>query len=78
MKEVIARYTDNGYGNVVGEIVEDLIRCKDCKHRVYLADLSVDGVVEWHGCDDLYDREGNPMKVDDNDFCSKAERREDD
>ena len=34
MKEVIVRYTDGiGYGNVLGEVVGELVRCAECKHR---------------------------------------------
>lgn len=31
MSEVIVRYFDNGYGNVSGEIVGELVRCKECR-----------------------------------------------
>lgn len=62
MKEVIVRYEDNGYGNVVGEIVECLIRCKDCKY--------FDAGYEM-GC--ALDHKWIPSP---HGYCSWAERRE--
>ena len=29
-KEVIVLYTDDGMGNSIGEIVGEVVRCKDC------------------------------------------------
>ena len=31
-KEVIVLYTDDGMGNSIGEIVGEVVRCKDCIH----------------------------------------------
>lgn len=60
-KEVIVLYADDGIGNSIGEIVGEVVRCKDCFHFW-------DGVCKAHI--DVID-------VDDNDFCSWGERRED-
>lgn len=35
MSEVIVRYDDNGYGNIQGEIVGEVVRCKDCWKRPF-------------------------------------------
>ena len=32
-KEVIVLYTDDGIGNSIGEIVGEVVRCKDCKWK---------------------------------------------
>ena len=70
MSEVIVKYSDNGYGNVSGEIVGDIVRCKECK---------------WYGneqkkiyeCCTYWAQDGGvlvPTKADD--FCSYGERKE--
>lgn len=62
MKEVIVRYADNGYGNAVGEIVGELVRCEECKHRE-----KNHHCVMW----------GQPYLCKDGAFCSYGERRAD-
>ena len=32
-KEVIVLYTDDGIGNSIGEIVGEVVRCKDCEYK---------------------------------------------
>lgn len=67
-KEVIVLYTDDGIGNCIGEIVGEVVRCKDCKHRD----------PEDHKCDSgLLERVGCMFPVADDYFCSWGERRED-
>ena len=68
MKVVIIRYEEDENGNVVDEIVEDIIQCKDCKHY--------DGYSchnKWYG--DGFGWYAPPAKTDEG-FCDWAERRE--
>ena len=67
MAEYIVR--ESGYpGQIAQEIVVELVRCRDCKHYQF-ADNRAFGMpvkmCEWFGFED----------VDDNDFCSRGERR---
>ena len=48
MKEVIVRYADNGYGNAVGEIVGELVRCGECKY--YFPYKNYDGRILGYHC----------------------------
>lgn len=77
MTEVIARYEDNGYGNVAGEIVGELIRCKDCKFFIMAENkYHEDDFEPYPACELFYDNWGEmPIEVSENDFCSHAERR---
>jgi len=45
--------------------VVEVVRCKDCKHRYYTLGISA----EWYQCELWHDA------IEDNDFCSRAERR---
>ena len=69
-REYIARYyashDDIPAGHQDGEIIEELVRCKDCKHN------SPNGVYgcRIHSFDDDIDKR---MYADD--YCSRAERR---
>ena len=64
MSEYIVRET--GYpGTIKQEIVQELVRCKDCRY--------------WYGdgyCNKWDNGPGHP-EVLENDFCSMGERRED-
>ena len=64
-KEVIVLYTDDGIGNSIGEIVGEVVRCKDCKHY-----KEFEGEMECWARPMMFPREPN-------DFCSMGERRED-
>lgn len=69
-KEVIVLYTDDGIGNSIGEIVGEVVRCKDCKYwggRKYSNSHETDFVCEYWESDGLMW----------NDYCSFGERRED-
>ena len=50
-----------------------IIYCKDCKY--YHCNIACVGG-EYSGCS-LWLNEGNEIEVEENDFCSRAERRED-
>lgn len=67
MKEVIVRYVDNSYGNAVGEIVGELVRCGECKYH------AEDG---WgYGlCERTY---VDYLRTAENDFCPYGERKSD-
>lgn len=63
IKEIIVRYDDKQsfiYGNTLGEVVGELVRCKECRWWNY----------EMSGC------KRNPSVVAwrDDDFCSYGER----
>ena len=63
MKEYIGRDLFDEDGNVVGrEYSGELIRCKDCKYNN-------GGRCSWHG------GAGYKWIVDDDDYCSCAERK---
>lgn len=71
MSEYIVRET--GYpGTLKQEIVEELVRCKDCKYcaiyQHYEGDISV--------CARMYRKYVLFDVTADKDFCSKAERRD--
>lgn len=66
MSEVIVRYSDNGYGNVSGEIVGELVRCKECKYER-------DGE-EFMWCEHP---NGLDSIVKPDDYCSYGERKSD-
>ena len=51
----------------------EIIRCKDCKH--FERNIPCVGG-QYDGCEEWLDN-GNESCVDENDFCSRAERRED-
>lgn len=55
------------------ERVQELIRCRECKH--YRTHISCVGG-EYDGCDVWLDN-GNEIEVKPDDFCSYAERRTD-
>lgn len=61
----------NNYCAEIGSLPEAIVRCKDCKHYQF-ADNRAFGMpvkmCEWFGFED----------VDDDDYCSNAERRQDD
>lgn len=65
IKEIIVRYDDKQsfiYGNTLGEVIGELVRCKECKwwHKL-------------HGCiknDDVN------LCTNADDFCSYGERKE--
>ena len=63
MKEVIVRYTDGiGYENVLGEVVGELVRCKECK---------------WYKQSEAFCENGNGLwQAGDDCFCSYGERSE--
>lgn len=72
MSEYIMKSTSNGWGEYVGE----LIRCKDCKHqeKYFHADMRrKDGGYCIYGCELA---EGYSHVCLDDDFCSRAERKE--
>lgn len=73
MKEWIARYWANHKdipeGHHDGEVVAELIRCKDCKH--YYEKEWVVGGGSYTTC--WYQTIANAQP---NDFCSRAERKE--
>lgn len=55
----------------------ELIRCKDCKHRDWdVVDIpyGLTKHIEW--CSIRFNAEGENIEVSPNDFCSKAERKE--
>ena len=66
MSEVIVRYFDNGYGNVIGEMVGELVRCKECRYRA--------GKINAKGFEVC---EASGMDITDDDFCSYGERSSD-
>ena len=55
------------------EIVQELVRCKDCKHYI-LVDESCDGEVVYHGCGVLSYRYRDDEPRDPDGFCAWAER----
>ena len=61
-------FVDDNPNGTSGMTEEEIIRCKDCKHYQF-ADNRAFGMpvkmCEWFGFED----------VDDDDFCSRAERR---
>ena len=63
MKEVIVRYTDGiGYENVLGEVVGELVRCKECK---------------WYKQSESFCENGNGLwQAGDDCFCSYGERED--
>lgn len=60
-------FVDDNQNGISGTIEEEIIRCKDCKYFYeYEPDAEYDG---WCGLDRVTD-------VSKEDFCSKAERKE--
>lgn len=51
----------------------ELIRCKNCVH--YKTDIDCTSG-KYNGCD-VWLNDGNEIPCEENDFCSRAERRED-
>lgn len=70
-KEVIVEYEDLGFAHVIGKTVQELIRCRDCKHNVMNPYRDCDyGLCNAH--------EQVLLTVKEDDWCSKAVRREED
>lgn len=67
-KEYIVKVTDDGECITVGE----LVRCKDCKH--YKKEIKCVGG-HYSGCDEWID-EGCEIPVDEDGYCSYAERKD--
>lgn len=84
IKEVIVRYGDKQsfiYGNALGKVVGELVRCKECKHRPVKED--VDGedfgfnIIAPEGsnlCPCLVDDGWYSWMPKDNFFCGYGER----
>lgn len=68
MEEVIVRYSDNGYGNVSGEMVGELVRCKECRWFNHFEDKEHG---EWNTC------EKHMIFMNFDDFCNYGEREGD-
>ena len=68
---VIVRNRGGYFGTEKCEVIQgDLVRCKDCKHYEFADNRAFGTPVkycDWFGFED----------VDDDDFCSRGERRED-
>ena len=74
IKEIIVRYDDKQcfiYGNTVGEVVGELVRCAECKFK----SLYDDGETKYYYCA-LEDRPNRQWSVDDWNFCFWGERKE--
>jgi hypothetical protein len=66
IKEIIVRYDDKQsfiYGNTLGEVVGELVRCKECKWR---------GIPTACPIDNFYAQRWTK----DDDYCSCGERKE--
>lgn len=67
-----------------GEQIDELVRCKDCKHRPipngnnHPLAPKLDGLWRDYVCPCLCDDEYYNFMPEDNDYCSRGERREDD
>lgn len=75
IKEIIVRYDEKQsfvYGNTLGEVVGELVRCKECKK----AHLTYDGECKY--CDEWKDDDGNYIEVyhDGNFYCGYGVRKE--
>ena len=86
-KEVIVLYTDDGIGNSIGEIVGEVVRCKDCIHRPIPMGKSAPVAPLWMNpevgyqeddmtCPYLCDDNWYNKMPDDNGYCDKGERKE--
>lgn len=69
-KDWICRYySEHEDGEPDGEIIQELIRCKDCKHYDKFISQNIGqgwcDVAAWRG-----------RYMGDNDYCSRAERKE--
>lgn len=64
-----ARASDKGEICIQADKVQDLVRCKDCKHRSYWH-TDTDPTPRWERCE-LFDHE-----VTGDDFCSRGEPHE--
>lgn len=70
--EFIAKWVFDDKGFVIGtERKEDLIRCKDCVHFKKARTEE-----EYDACGILYEMFDSPLAVNEEDFCSQAERKE--
>lgn len=76
-RDTITHYEHDGKGNI-NITITDLIRCKDCKHRMPY-DWMFSEVVQSKDIDDYPEDEIGcaycDMSMGANDFCSRAERR---
>ena len=70
LKEKIVRYETDG-SIVKGYDAGELIRCKDCVH--YKKARTEE---EYDACGILYEMFDSPLAVNEEDFCSQAERKE--
>ena len=67
IKEIIVRYDDKQsfiYGNTLGEVVGELVRCKECKWA------KANGTYQWCG------RLDSTARITADDYCSYGERKE--
>lgn len=75
IKEIIVRYDDKQsfiYGNTLGEVVGDLVRCKECKH----AHMTYGG--DCKHCDMWKDNDDRSIELylDGDFYCAYGERKE--
>ena len=73
MREIIVRYNDGNDHMAVrgGEYVQDLVRCGECKYKR----INEDGETRYYYCA-LEDRPNRQWSVDDTDYCSWGEVRD--
>ena len=71
MKEVIVRLTSDHIKIKGGEYVQDLVRCGKCKYKR----INEDGETRYYYCA-LEDRPNRQWSVDDTDYCSWGEVRD--
>ena len=71
-KRVIIENTENKFCKVFYQDAGNIVRCKDCKFKR----LYDEGETKYYYCA-LEDRPNRNWSVDDTDYCSWGERRED-